>query len=353
LISVLIDHVFYISGPPNPHPALITSLLPHFFALTKAYPAPAARCFISRLSYMHDSLKRGLAARAAASSHANINANIKTWPGLGELMFFRLAGTLWPTSDRTHAVLSPARLLMASYLGLCRVRTHAELASGLFLCTLFAQWEASRAADATATARLVPEALNFLAGALVRLAPHRFGTAQSLPGLFPVLDLFVGSASEDEEGKDLEDEGEGHSPGRRYQHQHAGQRRHHSCRLALDAAQARHVVVSVDKPDLVALINNSSTLDGQRQGSGADEQGKADLLGVVFTLLQRYAEMYITLPAFIELFSPVQAVLEGLDADALPAPLTVSPYPHPTKCKILNVKFESGTNNNRRASQHC
>ena len=38
-----------------------------------------------------------------------------------------------------HAVVSPTRVLMGAYLGLGRIRSIADVASGLFLCTIFLQ----------------------------------------------------------------------------------------------------------------------------------------------------------------------------------------------------------------------
>jgi nucleolar protein 14 len=63
----------------------------------------------------------------------------KTWPGLAELGLLRVLGIIWSTSDMNHAVISPARVLMGEYLGLGRIRSIADLASGLFLCTMFLQ----------------------------------------------------------------------------------------------------------------------------------------------------------------------------------------------------------------------
>ncbi len=124
---------------------------------------------------MQKNLRRGL-------SHGVTDDTAKTWPGLPELSLLRVIGRVWSTSDMNHHVISPARLLMASYLGLCRVRSLQDIASGLFLCTLFLQYEEF-------SKRLVPEAVNFLLNSVLHLAPHSFQDEGSLPGTFPTPDF--------------------------------------------------------------------------------------------------------------------------------------------------------------------
>jgi nucleolar protein 14 len=115
---------------------------------------------------MHKNLKRGL-------SHSAVDCDAKTWPGLPELVFLRVLGALWPTSDMHHVVVSPARLLMGSYLGLCKITSFIDAASGLFLCTLFLQYE-------TLSKRFVPEAISFLTNTVLSLSPssQRYHTGQ-------------------------------------------------------------------------------------------------------------------------------------------------------------------------------
>ncbi len=75
-------------------------------------------------------------ARGAKDPEASTS---KTWPGYSELALLRLVGIVWSTSDMKHRVVGPARLLMGAYLELGRIRNLKDLASGLFLCTLWLQ----------------------------------------------------------------------------------------------------------------------------------------------------------------------------------------------------------------------
>jgi nucleolar protein 14 len=264
LTSVLLDHILYISAPPTPRFAVLESLLPHLVTLTISYPAQSAQYFVAKISIMHKNLVRGL-------SHGSLDPKAKIWPGLPELLLLRVIGSLWPTSDMRHAVISPTRLLMGAYLGLGRVRSLSDVASGLFLCTLFLQYEAL-------SKRLVPEAINFLVNAVLHLAPHRFKDVAALPGCFPAPDF----------QSDL-------------------------CRpLMLNAKQARDAVVQ--KADLVVALGDRTL----------DEQTKLDLLGLTVELLKRFADTYKSLPGFIELYEPIDAVLRGVESEKLPLAYQVS-----------------------------
>ena len=67
----------------------------------------------------------------------------KTFPGTSELALLRLIGEVWSTSDLRHPVVSPTMILIGQYLGQGRIRTVADIASGLFLCSLTYQVGAS------------------------------------------------------------------------------------------------------------------------------------------------------------------------------------------------------------------
>jgi len=192
---------------------------------------------------------------------------VKTWPGLPELMLLRTTESIWSASDLNHPVIGPARLLMASYLGLCRIRNLGDICSGLFICTLWLQFE-------DYSKRFVPEVVTFLANTLLHLSPHRIKDVASLPGSFPSPDF--GTHPE----------------------------------LRLDTKRARKL--SLGTPDLPAIL----------LGVGG-EQVKVDLLGTCLTLLDRFADRYKSLDGFLELYSPVQIILAQLDVDRLPGALRV------------------------------
>ncbi|KAH7887461.1 Nop14-like protein [Phlebopus sp. FC_14] len=257
LTRVLIDHVLYVASPPAPRMKLLSSLIPHLFSLSKSYPIESSEYFVEKLSLMHKNLKRGLAAGALVEG-------TRTWPGSAELILLRIIGVVWPTSDMRHPVVSPARLLMGSYLGLCRIRSFADVASGLFLCSLFLQYEAL-------SKRLVPEAVNFAVNTTLLFAPHPF-TTKDLPGSFPSPDF-----------------------------------RPDLCTLlAINVKSAKKLVFR--KPEFSKFLAMDPT-----------EQAKIDAFGLVLDILDRFADMYKALDGFIELYDPIHLILTRLECQGLSA----------------------------------
>ena len=245
--------------------------MPHLFALSKAYPTASAQHFVEKLVLMQKNLRLGLSSGATKSE-------AKTWPGLPELILLRVVGLIWSTSDLNHPVIGPARLLMASYLGLCRVRNLSDICSGLFVCTLWLQFE-------DYSKRFVPEVVTFLANSLLHLSPHKIEDVASLPGSFPSPDF---SARPE---------------------------------LRLDAKRAKNLCLGT--ADLPAIL----------LGAGG-EQVKVDLLGTCLTLLERFADQYKSLDGFLELCSPLRVILAQLDVGYLPAALQVGRYPLTLRCVL-------------------
>ncbi|KAG9317709.1 Nop14-like protein [Chiua virens] len=256
LARVLVDHVLYLASLPTPRMELVSALVPHLFALCRSYPVESAEYFVAKLSLMHKNLKRGL-------ENGALEPDARTWPGLSELTFLRMIGTIWPTSDMRHPVVSPARLLMGAYLGLCRVRSFGDVMSGLFLSSLFLQYE-------SLSKRFVPEAINFVTNATLHLAPHRFASAESLPGTFMCPDL-----------------------------------RSVLCEsLAIDKTKAKGLEFGKLK-----LLQMTS--------ANPSEQSKIDALGLALGLLERFADMYKSLDGFVELYDPINSLLSGLECGQL------------------------------------
>ena len=263
--TVLIDHVLFVASSSSPPIPLINTLSRHIASITSAYPVPLARHFNEKLNLMHKNLKRGI-------SKGPLLLESKTWPTFSELTLLRLIGVIFPTSDMNHAVISPTRVLMGAYLGLCRVRSLSDLASGLFLCSLWLEHE-------TFSKRFVPEAMNFLVNAVLHLAPHKFRDVADLPGSFPAPDF----KTEQTERLGMKTNG-----------------------------KAREGVVQ-RKPVLTDLLLVED----------ATEQDKADLLGMTLELLSRFSELYKGVQGFVELYEPILAVLENVSVKRLPTYLSV------------------------------
>ncbi|KAG2149303.1 nucleolar protein 14 [Suillus clintonianus] len=253
LTSVLVDHVLYITSPPAPQFTLLNSIVPHLFALCRSYPIESAGIFVEKLSLMHKNLERGL-------SRGALELGARTWPGPAELSLLRTIGVIWSSSDMSHPIISPARLLMGAYLGLCRVRSLTDITSGLFLSSLFLQYE-------ELSKRLVPEAVNFSINAVLHLAPSSLKNVASIPGSFPSPDF----------RSDL------------------------CAPLTIDVKKSKHL--DFHTPNLHRLLTDVHY----------EEQDKLDLLGLAFRLLDRFSEMYKSLAGFIELYQPLLDILTKLN----------------------------------------
>ncbi|KAH9977668.1 Nop14-like family-domain-containing protein [Lactifluus volemus] len=150
LAGVLIDHILHVTSSPDPQLSVVSDLLLHIRALTNAYPRQTAEHFIRKLSLMHKNLRRGL-------NRSAVDCDAKTWPGLPELVLLRTLGALWPTSDMHHVVVSPARLLMGSYLGLCKISLSLMLPVACFSAHCFFSYQLlDQYFPVTVTARRVP-----------------------------------------------------------------------------------------------------------------------------------------------------------------------------------------------------
>jgi nucleolar protein 14 len=283
-LGVLIDHLLYtVSAADRPSFADNPVILKHILSMVKAYPLSTASYSVRKLGLMQKNLVRGL-----QSGPSEVKS--KTWPGPAELTLLRLIGTVWSTSDFSHPVVAPAMLLISQYLGQCRVRDTRDLASGIFLCTLVLQYESQ-------SKRLVPEALSFLAQALVLLLPLK-GEMQNY-GHYPLPDF-----------------------GRP--------------ELADLCVKSKAETPSTFPPNLLALLQNGTETS----------QSRADLLSLGLTLLSDFATMYNPLPAFIEMFAPIQAVLDGVVLKRLSAALVVRGcrYTHNNSILINIVTGQSECN---------
>jgi nucleolar protein 14 len=259
--TVLIDHLLHLSAQPTPSFDTINKLVPSILMFARSFPQAAASHCVSKLVLIQKNFARGLAK-------GPLTPDARTWPGIPELTLLRVIGKTWSTSDFSHPVAAPAMLLMAQCLDQARVRDAKDLASGLFLCSLCLQYE-------ELSKRYVPEALGFVLQAVLLLARHSF-TEESAMGIFPYPDAF----------------------------------RDQLAFLKLDPS-ASH------KP--TGPINLLRVLAGD---DAPDEKLKTDLMDVTLTLVGRFAEMYVSLDAFIEAFEPARIILVGIK-DQLPRTLQV------------------------------
>ncbi|XP_076992393.1 nucleolar protein 14 isoform X2 [Tamandua tetradactyla] len=88
------------------------------------------------------------------------------FPGLDVLLYLKLTGMLFATSDFRHPVVTPALLCMSQLLTKCPVLSLQDVLKGLFVCCLFLEY-------VSLSQRFIPELINFLLGILYIATPNK------------------------------------------------------------------------------------------------------------------------------------------------------------------------------------
>lgn len=131
--SALIDHLSYLASSKPATPLAITEqLIRHIHSLSKAYPETTSTTFRKHLSRMHNA--------------GTIEA--------GDLLILTAIGTVYPTSDHFHAVVTPAITLIARWLGLTHPRTESDHRTGAYLVALALRYQSY-------SKRYIPETIRF------------------------------------------------------------------------------------------------------------------------------------------------------------------------------------------------
>lgn len=156
--SVLLEHIIYTANlaPASPPFAPLETLIRHLHALSKSYPERVAAAFRTHLTDLH----------------SNRTADDLT---AGDLVLFTAIGTIFPTSDHFHQVVTPAMIVICKWLGQVPPTSIERLGMGTYLVTLCMQYQ-------KLSKRFIPEAINYVLQALSLLAP---ASQALLPGNFP------------------------------------------------------------------------------------------------------------------------------------------------------------------------
>ncbi|GAB7364184.1 hypothetical protein MBLNU230_g4735t1 [Neophaeotheca triangularis] len=134
--AVLVDHVAYMAYKKQPLP-IIEQLIRHLHSLSRTYPETIANAFRKHLQAFHE---RGQ-------------------PEAGDLIVLTAIGSIYPTSDHFHQVVTPAITLMARWLEMTAPTTPEVHATGILLVRLSASYQ-------QLSKRFVPETLRFTQRAL-------------------------------------------------------------------------------------------------------------------------------------------------------------------------------------------
>ncbi|KAI0869940.1 nucleolar protein 14 [Hypoxylon argillaceum] len=151
----LVQHLFNASNKPSPLQfQTLESIIRHLHSLAKSFPVEIAEEFRARVN---DFGSRCLS------------------PTLGDFVVLVAIGTIFPPSDAFHAVITPAMLLIARYLGQKIPKVTTDFVQGTFMGSLALHYlKLSR--------RFCPELMNFSLNSIISLAPTKPANKQ---GNFP------------------------------------------------------------------------------------------------------------------------------------------------------------------------
>ncbi|CAK7239664.1 MAG: nucleolar complex protein 14 [Sporothrix thermara] len=175
--AALVEHIAYMADGEAPPYATIESLVRHVHSLAKTVPVEVAVAFRAHLAAMEGISMPG-------SDNDKVQKKTTTSRALafssGDLAILTAAGSVFPTSDHFHQVITPAMLAMARYLEQAPQRVLSDYATGLYVCTLMCQFQ-------RLSKRYVPELANYVLNTLLALAPAGSDVlANPATGFFPV-----------------------------------------------------------------------------------------------------------------------------------------------------------------------
>jgi nucleolar protein 14 len=152
----LVDHVSYLANQPQPAPFdVLEQVIRHIHSLTKTSPVETANAFRKHLKDIQ-------ASRALA-------------PTPGDLVLLTAVGTIFPTSDHFHQVVTPAMLSIGRFLGQKIPQNLSDYVTGTYLATLAVSYQGF-------SKRYAPEVTGFVMNTLCALAPLKM---PKVPGNFP------------------------------------------------------------------------------------------------------------------------------------------------------------------------
>jgi nucleolar protein 14 len=116
----LVDHVAYLSNQTPPASlAVIESIIRHIHSMSRSYSAQIATKFREHLKQLQESND----------------------PTPGDLALLTAVGSIYPTSDHFHQVVTPAITLMARWMGLTTPASAKDVATGAYIGALCLQYQ--------------------------------------------------------------------------------------------------------------------------------------------------------------------------------------------------------------------
>ncbi|XP_038389128.1 nucleolar protein 14 [Canis lupus familiaris] len=162
LFGFLLEYVGDLATSDTPDLGVIDKLVVQLYNLCQMFPDSASNSikFVLR-DAMHE-MEGSVEARGRVA-----------FPGLDVLIYLKIAGMLFPTSDFWHPVTTPALVCMSQLLTKCPVLSLHDVVKGLFVCCMFLDY-------VSLSRRFIPELVNFLLGILYIATPNKHGQGYTL-----------------------------------------------------------------------------------------------------------------------------------------------------------------------------
>ncbi|XP_045853271.1 nucleolar protein 14 [Meles meles] len=247
LFGFLLEYIGDLATDDPPNLRVIDKLVVQLYNLCQMFPDAASDSvkFVLR-DAMHE-MEGAIEARGRA-----------VFPGLDVLVYLKIAGMLFPTSDLRHPVVTPSLVCMSQLLTKCPILSLQDVVKGLFVCCVFLDY-------VSLSRRFIPELVNFLLGILYIALPNKCGRGYTLVHPFRASgknsELLVVSDEED-----------------KATWQRRGLSLHWACRLkAQNKTEANHIRLSC--------------------------------LAVCLALVKGCAQFYSSIPSFHAIVRPLRALL--------------------------------------------
>jgi nucleolar protein 14 len=172
--GALVDHLSHMATEGQPMP-IAEQIVRHLHSLSRTYPSQIANAFRKHLAAFHE---RGQ-------------------PTAGDLMILTAIGSIYPTSDHWHQVVTPAITLMSKWLSLNSpspgaLENDKSTDTGAFLVALCTQYQ-------TLSKRYIPEAIRYIERLLTAAASSKAANAIDLnphiENLLTLADLYTGKSA--------------------------------------------------------------------------------------------------------------------------------------------------------------
>ncbi|XP_047423220.1 nucleolar protein 14 isoform X2 [Sciurus carolinensis] len=183
LFGFLLEYVGDLATSDPPNLKVIDKLVVQLYNLCQLFPESASSSmqFVLR-DAMHE-MEEMIETKGRAA-----------FPGLDVLIYLKIVGLLFPTSDFRHPVVTPALMCLSQLLTKCPVLSLQDVVKGLFVCCLFLECVAL-------SHRFIPEVINFLLGILYIATPNKQSQGSTLVHPFRALgknsELLLVSDAED------------------------------------------------------------------------------------------------------------------------------------------------------------